>query len=175
MPNYFKERGNFRPSAKICDLIEILCGANATQREHTRKALVAEGKAAVKPLIELLTDPRPHVRWEAAKALSDIGDPAAANALVEALDDEESDVRWLAAVGLVAMKHKGLKALLLALIERPDTIWLREGAHHICHELVRKELFRQLVPLLKALEQPDPEVSVPLAAYDVMCAMYSYS
>jgi HEAT repeat protein len=168
MSNTLTKRGNLQSSGNICKLIETLSDADATQRVQTRKFLVAQGKAAVKPLIKLLSDPRPHVRWEAAKALGKIGDPAAASALVEALEDEESDVRWLAAAGLAAMKCKGLDPLLLALMLRPDSIWLREGARHICHELLRKELNRKLIPLLKALEQPDPEVSVPLAAYVVL-------
>ncbi len=113
------------PSEKICLLLETLCGPDATKRQSTRKALVALGKAAVKPLIALLFDPRPHVRWEAAKALGKIGDPAAAPALVEALEDDESNVHWLAAVGLAAMKLKGLMPLLSALVRHPDSIWLR--------------------------------------------------
>ena len=168
MLNTLIKRGSLQPSSNICKMIETLCGSDATQRVQTRKHLVARGKAVVKPLIKLLSDPRPHVRWEAAKALGKIGDPAAASALVEALEDEENDVRWLAAAGLAAMKSKGLIPLLLALMARPDSIWLRKGARHICHELLRKELYRNLIPLLKALEQPDPEVSVPLSAYVVL-------
>ena len=146
------QSGSLEPSEKICLLIETLYSPDATKRQSTRKALVVLDKAAVKPLIVLLSDVRPHVRWEAAKALSKIGDPASAHALVEALEDEESNVRWLAAVG---------------------SIWLREAAHHICRELMREGSFRELVPLLKTLEHPDPEVSVPLAVYDVMRLLYS--
>jgi HEAT repeat protein len=163
---------NLTPSEKICVLIEILSGPDATKRQSTRKALVALGKAATKHLVVLLSDPRPHVRWEAAKALGKIGDPAAASALVEALEDEESNVRWLAAEGLAAMKLKGLMPLLKALVEHPDSIWHREAAHHICHELIRKESLHELLPLQKALEHLDPEVSVPLASYKVMRSLY---
>ena len=154
-------------------MIESLRSPDATKRQSTRKALVALGKAAVKLLIALLSDPRPHVRWEAAKALGKIGDPASAPALVEALEDDESNVRWLAAVGLASMKHKGLMPLLSALVRHPDSIWLREAAHHICRELIREGSFPELVSLLKTLERPDPEVSVPVAVYDVMWALNS--
>ena len=73
------------------------------------------------------------------------------------------------------MNLKGLMPLLSALVRRPDSIWLREAAHHICHELIRKESLQELVPLLKAIEHPDPEVSVPIAVYDVMRMLYSSS
>jgi HEAT repeat protein len=160
---------------KICSLIESLSDANAAKRQRTRKALVALGKAAVNPLIDLLANARPHVRWEAAKALSKIGDPAAAPALVEALGDEESNVRWLAAVGLANMKLKGLMPLLTALVKHPDSIWLREAAHHVCRELIRTESLHELAPLLDALEHYDPEVSAPIAVYYVIRRLYSSS
>ncbi len=161
-----------KPSEKIGLLIESLCGPDAAKRYSARKALIALGRSAVQPLIALLADERPHVRWEAAKALGKIGDPAAAPALVQALEDDKSNIRWLAAVGLAAMKRKGLMPLLSALVRHPDYIWLREAAHHICHELIRKESLDELVPLLKALEHPDSEVSVPIAVYDVMRTLY---
>jgi hypothetical protein len=76
-------------------------------------------------------------------------------------------------VGLAAMKLKGLMPLLSALVRHPDSIWLREGAHHVCRELISRESIHEAIPLLKALEHPDPEVSVPIAVYDVMRALYS--
>ena len=72
-------------------------------RRKARKALVAIGKLAVPSLIRLLSHRKPHVRWEAAKALCGIADPLAASALVNALDDRDGDVRWLAAEGLAAL------------------------------------------------------------------------
>ncbi len=175
MSKLLTQNGNLEPSEKICLLIETLHGPDPSKRQSTRKALVSMGKAAVKPLIALLSDAGPHVRWEAAKALGKIGDPASAPALVEALEDDDSNVRWLAAVALAAMKHKALMPLLSALVRHPNSIWLREAAHHVCRELIGRESLHELVPLLNALEHPDPEVSVPLAVYDVMRTLYSAS
>jgi len=119
-------------------------------------------------LIECLSDPRPHVRWEAAKTLGSIRDPAAAGALVNALEDKDGDVRWLAAVGLVALGRDGLEPLLMALLERPDSDWLRDGSHHVCHDLARTESGEFLRPLLVALDQLEPQTAVPQAAYAVL-------
>ena len=51
----------------------------------------------------ILPHRKPHVRWEAAKALCGIADPLAAAALVNAFDDRDGDVRWLAAEGVAAL------------------------------------------------------------------------
>ena len=80
------------------------------------------------------------MRWEAAKSLSDIADPAAAPALVQALEDPETGVRWLAAEGLIRMRSACLQPLLHALTERADSVWLRDGAHHVLHDLAKMGL-----------------------------------
>ncbi len=45
-----------------------------------RKLMVASRKLTVPSLIQLLSRRKPHVRWEAAKALIGIADPIAASA-----------------------------------------------------------------------------------------------
>ena len=97
------------------------------------------GKPAVPFLIPLLSHRKLQIRWEAAKTLCDIADPIAATALVNALDDSEGDVRWLAAEGLAALGCDGLHPLLAALLERAQSPWLCEGAHHVCHALAKKK------------------------------------
>jgi HEAT repeat protein len=116
------------------------------------------------------------VRWEAAKALCGIADPIAASALVNALEDRDGDVRWLAAEGLAALGRDALQPLLAALLEGTKPSWLYEGAHHICHTLVtRKRLGPILRPLLAALKQSEPEVTVPPAAYTAMSRLRKLS
>ena len=62
-----------------------------------------------------------------------------------------------------------LPPLLAALIERTESDWLCEGAHHVCHVLVRKRRFGPVLrPLLAALEQSEPETAAPLAAYNAL-------
>ena len=130
---------------------------------------MALGKPAVPSLIQLLSHRKPHVRWEAAKALGGIADPIAASALVNALDDRDGDVRWLAAEGLAALGRDALQPLLAALIQRARSGWLCEGAHHVCHVLVRKRRLGPILrPLLAALEQSEPEAAAPLAAYTAL-------
>jgi HEAT repeat protein len=137
-------------------------------REKARHTLVAMGIHAVPSLIRTLKDRRYLMRWEAAKALGEIADSAAAPALVEVLEDEAFDVRWLAAVALIRINIRGLRSLFQALMERGDSTLLREGAHHVIHDLSKGELRKYLAPVLAALEDVDPSVEVPQAAFQAL-------
>jgi len=82
------------------------------------------------------------VRWEAAKALSQIANPASIQALLEALSDKTFEVRWMAAEGLIRIGRKAVIPLLEALVEHSDSYWLREGIHHVLHDMNRGRLTR---------------------------------
>lgn len=164
------EGGSADP-ATIGALIANLGTKDGLVRERARQSLVAIGAPAVASLIEALADRNKQMRWEAAKALAQIGDPASAHTLVNALEDEVFDVRWLAAEGLIALGREALVPLLQALIERSDSLWLREGAHHILHNLCRGDLKEVLRPLLAALEDVEPSIEVPLAAESALDAL----
>jgi HEAT repeat protein len=144
-------------------LINTLSNLKDKTREGARHTLVAMGKEAVPSLIEALKNRDTLMRWEAAKALGEIGDPETAPVLVKALEDEEFDVRWLAAEGLIKMNIKGLKPLLKALERRGDSVLLREGAHHVFHDLAKGELRKFLAPVLAALETLELGDDVPWA------------
>ncbi len=152
-----------RQEADIPALIAKLADKNGAARRRARERLVALGGPAVGFLIELLGHHKAHLRWEAAKALGGIGDPRTAADLVLALEeDEDGDVRWLAAEGLIALGWDGLRPLLEALANRPGSVTLRDGAHHVCHNLGRRKAFKAVRPVLVALNEPDPELAVPL-------------
>ncbi len=95
--------------ARIASLITELASLDPAARTKARKALVAMRRLAVPSLIQQLSHPKPHVRWEAAKALCGIADPIAASALVNALGDRDGDVRWLAADAVIALGKDGLQ------------------------------------------------------------------
>ncbi len=130
-------------------------------RVKARHTLVSLGKAALPSLIVALKDKNDLVRWEAAKTLGEIGDPESAPALVKALEDKDFDVRWLAAEGLTRMNIKGLKPLLEALRDRGESALLREGAHHVFHDLNKGVLRKTLTPVLSALEIIEHEEGLP--------------
>ena len=74
-----KEAGG-ESEASIETLINTLSSLKDRTREGARHALVAMGKDAVPSLIEALKNKNSLTRWEAAKALGEIGDPESAPA-----------------------------------------------------------------------------------------------
>jgi HEAT repeat protein len=163
-PSGTKKREPEKAGASTDPLIVNLGSRDDLIRVKTRQSLVSMGKAALPLLIEALKNKHYLVRWEAAKALGEIGDPQAAPALVEALEDEEFDVRWLAAEGLIKLNINGLKPLLQALEKRGDSEPLREGAHHVFHDLAKGALKKTLTPVVAALEGIEPGEEIPWAA-----------
>jgi HEAT repeat protein len=152
-------------------LISDLDCADVEKCQKARLRLVSIGKPAVGPLIEALRSRKLWVRWEAAKALGQIADPATAEALVQALRDREFAVRWLAAEALIAIRRGGLKPLLGELIEDADNSWLRQGAHHILRTLAQTGLRETVQPVLVALDGVEPSIEVSLVARKVLDAL----
>jgi HEAT repeat protein len=145
-------------------LLAELGSQDGMVRVRARRSLVNVGHAAVRPLIEALDSKQEWVRWEAAKTLAQIGDPSAIQTLIESLHDKKFDIRWLAAEGLIHIGNKAVRPLLKALIEHPDSLWMREGAHHILHDLPENNLKETLKPVLHALEDVEPSLEVAVAA-----------
>jgi HEAT repeat protein len=157
--------GSHVDPATINSLVSDLGSKDGLVRESARRSLVDVGQPAVGILIKSLAHRSRQVRWEAAKTLGQIADPAAAVPFVKALEDDEFSVRWLAAKGLIALKSKSLPPLLRALTKRSDSDFLLHGAHHVLHDLVRRGVQKEVLqPLLAALEDVEPSLEVPLAA-----------
>jgi hypothetical protein len=169
MSDTFESQANL---AEIDRLIERFGDRTAAAREEARASLVAIGSPAVALLNKALDDRREQVRWETAKALSKIGGPAAARGLIKALEDRSPGVRWVAAHGLTAMRREGLIALLQALMDWSGSDWLREGAHHVLSGMAKgRFLDPRAEPVLKALDDAQPELTTPRAARDALKAL----
>ena len=165
---------NAQPYA-VSGLVATLGDRNGLARQRAREALVEIGQAAVPALRTALVSPHEQVRWEAAKALSEIAAPESAPGLVTALEDREFSVRWIAAEGLVAIGHSSVESLLEALVARGDRQWLREGAHHVLKALSKRGSYEAIAPVLVGLEGMEPELVVPPAAKAALNAMRSSS
>ena len=163
-PEHHGSQGNAPDAREIERLVSSLGDQDYLAHPEIRGALISRGKEAVGPLIAAVSSPNGHLRWEAAKILGMMRNPQAAPALVQAMDDDRFGVRWLAAEGLISLGRNGLIPLLNALIQRSDSAWLREGAHHVLRTLAGRGLYAQLAPVLAALEDIQPAVQVPPAA-----------
>jgi len=154
-----------RAAGHAQQLVQNLGSANAAERIRTRAELAKLGRAAVPVLLSALDAPRQHVRWEAAKTLAEIADPAAAQRLVASLGDEDTDVRWVVAVALISVGSAALRPLLTTLTKSEPPEGLYPGAHHVLHDLAKQQdLAALLRPVLSTFHEPEPAVSVPLAA-----------
>ncbi len=154
--------GTPEPYSAIKSLISDLHSLNGEVRREARLTLVDIGAPAVPLLISTLKDPDDDVRWEAAKALGEIGDARAASELVNTLMDHNFGIRWVAAEGLIEIGQAALIPLLEKITERSDSTWLRRGAHHVLRDLLKRNpALKSLVgPVIAALEDFEPDVSV---------------
>jgi HEAT repeat protein len=118
-------------SPNMDQLLDDLGADELATRRQARAKLVAMGEAALPALLEGLQKGSFPIRWEAAKALGQIGHPGAVPGLLAALRDSEQDVRWLAAVGLAAIGRPAIPPLLRLLISDHSDALVRQGVHHV--------------------------------------------
>ncbi|MFO8011052.1 MAG: HEAT repeat domain-containing protein [Dehalococcoidia bacterium] len=156
--------------ARIKELVNDLVCDDIITCQEARRELVTIGKPAVQPLIDAMSNHMNNqwVRWEATKALGQIGDPAATEALIDALEDANFDIRWLAADSLVSVGRGVVPRILQRLIQRPESDRLRLASHHIFRDLPGKDIREILSPVSKAIEGNDPSVEVPMAAREAL-------
>lgn len=148
----------------IAALITDLGSQDGFIRLRARQYLVTIGRRSISHLVKALESKDTIMRWEAAKALEQIGDPLAIEVLVDALEDDMFDVRWMAAEGLIIIGRYAIIRLLERLIKHPESEWLREGAHHVIRCQKDPKLRLILQPLLRILEDLGASLEVPLAA-----------
>jgi HEAT repeat protein len=159
-----KEKANL-PLEKIKSLIATFSCKDGWKRKKANSTLVDIGKPAVPFLLKAMKHPKAQIRWEAAKALGAISDPRSGPDIVNALTDEKFEIRWLAAEALIALRLSAIEPLLKAMIDRPESWELRQGAHHVLHALEQNRLLnKSCINLLNKLRGLDQGLSVPLAA-----------
>lgn len=169
---------NEAETGSVDSLIEALKSKDGLTRQKARHALVKIGEPALDALIKAFEDKSDVMHWEVSKALSQIGSPKAAKTLIQALEDKEFSVRWIGAEGLIHMGQGGVTELLQALTERADSVWLREGAHHVLHDLIHKNRVdasarEPLSAVLDAINHPDPVTETNGAARRALEKLHS--
>ncbi len=163
-----KRKSAIHNAGRIDTAFAALASDDPAARAKARTSLVGAGAAAVPHLVRGLTDRNPTVRWESAKALTSLHDGSAAQALVQTLEDEVIGIRWLAGEALIGLGHTALQPLLQALMQRSDSVRLRQGAHHVLHELSDRNYAHIIGPVIEALESPAPIVALPVAAFNAL-------
>lgn len=154
----------------LTDLAERLSDRSGRVRERARHTLVFIGPPAVPLLLERVGSKAKRTRWEVAKTLSEIADPASMPALVRLLSDPESDIRWIAAEGLIRLGARSIPDVLRLLIDKPESTDIRRAAHHVLHELSADNLVvaETVAPVMKVLGDTEPASSLPPKAEEVL-------
>jgi len=153
--------------ADIAKLLARLASDRWADRRAAEDELEGLGMAAVPALVDCLRSDSDGVRWGAVKVLGEIGDPSAISALVEALEDPDAGVRWLAAQALISVGPSAFLPLLRQLVTGADSHWLQEGAHHVLRGLQTSTVR----PVVRALEDRFPSLTVPVAANEALKAL----
>lgn len=149
----------------LLPLVSDLVGSDGLKRRRARAELIRIGGPAVRFLHRLLEDDRWRVRWEAAKALGAIADPASAGPLTARLDDPNSSVRWLAAEALVRLGPCCVEALLHELVRCERSPRFRHAAHHVLSGIEDEAARRIVAPVVKALAADEVSGGVILSAH----------
>ena len=158
----------------IDKIIKNLKSKNGLIRQEARVQLVSMGGKVIEDIAELLTQPRKRLRWEAAKAFTEIAHPGSIPHLIAALYDKDEDVRWLAAEGLIAVGKASITPLLQELINNPSSLLLRNGTHHVLIKLSRIHNLLQFNNLILILSgKKNAEIHVPVEAMKILDAMTS--
>lgn len=148
-------RNQIQEKTEIKALINQFWNKSGIVRNKARKSLKEFGHTAVDYLSELLVNKKKIIRWEALKTLVEINDPHSGVLFIYALNDEESDVRWVAAEGLISLGKQGAITTLEGLISNFDSVYFRNGAHHILREFSKKDPSPELKKLLFSLKKAD--------------------
>jgi hypothetical protein len=151
---------------RLAELIETLGSDDGPKRKRARETLTLVGEPAVLQVRSLLSSTDKRLRWEAAKCLAAMVDPASVDALVGLVTDEYSEVRWLAGSGLINLGPRSAAPVLASLIRHPDSRGNQEAARRVLRGLASDNgVLAEIVgPVVDALDHPDPAVIASAAA-----------
>lgn len=93
-------------------------------------------------------------REGAIHQLKEFPTPAVIDRLIRALEDDDSGVRWAAATTLIEFGAAAAAPLLRTLVEKNDSVWLREGAYRVFHDTHDATVQALTVDVVKALKGP---------------------
>ena len=143
-----------KTEGQIPDLITELGNSDFLKRQRARMYLAHHEPESIPALLDALKSSNSQIRWEAVKVLGDIHNPETAPALTEMLMDEDTGVRWAAMESLIELGRKALRPILEKFTKDFESLWLREGVHHILHVLKdRHELNNREIALFEKLDE----------------------
>lgn len=159
-----KKTSDTTAGPELEQLVQRLQDRDGVVRERAREQIVSMGQAATESLLPLLGHKKEQDRWEAVKALSEIGDPATTERMITLLRDDDSDVAWLAALALINIGPSSVVPMLERVIDQRESVRIRRGAHHVLKELANGLDAEEAEPLLRLLNDNVEHDEVPVLA-----------
>lgn len=149
-------------------LVKALASGGSVLHQEARRGLCDMGHLAEEAWVEALNHPDSHIRWHAARALSQIGDPRAVEVLAEGLHDPNYAVRWTTARVLASMDSTALPAILQLIAHRPLDESFRQACYHALHAMPSRRTQEYIQPLLQVLSSPTAAVQAPQLAFQML-------
>lgn len=107
-------------------------------------------------------------RDAAAKELAKYPTPDVIGALINALEDPDDGVRFASSQALIDIGVPAMQPLLEALLDKSDSVWLREGAYRVFHDTRSATVQQATAALVKALKGPAASLSTTEAAGEAL-------
>jgi hypothetical protein len=148
-------------------LLALAKGSGELHRAASR-ALRDLGDTVADTLVIALTYPDSHVRWHAARALGQIGNPRGIESLVEGLHDEQPAVRWATASVLASLDAQAIPYIFRSMIRQPMSEPYRQAVYHALHAMPSHHTRIYLQPLLEALQGSAASVQAPAVAQKML-------
>ena len=131
---------------------------------EARCALIGLGRLAESVWIQALEHPDPHIRWEAARGLGNLGYSKAAHVLAEGLFDNDYAVRWATADVLARLGEEAVPAILSSICRHSLSEPSRQAAYHALHGIASRRVQERVEPLLAALNRQSSSYNAPAIA-----------
>jgi HEAT repeat protein len=156
-------------SVEVVELLPGLVSISTHDRKSARQKLEKIGLNVLPEIHKLLRTKDKQLRWEAAKVLETLGSSSSINTFISLLQDENSDIRWIASEGLIRVGRDSIVPLLQEAIEKGDSVFVLNGAHHVLKHLFTKEENKQFKELLHTLKSTNETALVaPVKAMEAL-------
>lgn len=149
-------------------LIKALEMDRGVLHSAAKQALIELGPLAEKTWVAALNHPDSHIRWHAARSLSDPTDRRSMEMLAEGLMDENREVRLASADTLARIGPPGVPATLAVISRNELNINARKAACQALHGVYSRRLRERLKPLLDALQNSSASVEAPAIAFRLL-------
>jgi HEAT repeat protein len=166
MNRYTEEKNELQTFGFDEDTLELLNRLVSLNNYHehieAKNELVKMGEQILPVMHTLVKSDSEVLRKEAIKIIRLIVNHSSIPVAIHLLEDTDGDIRWMAAETLIRIGRVSLRPLLTAIFHNSQSFFLREGAHHVLSELIRKHDAKELKELQQILLNAELVELIPM-------------